>query len=275
MSAHHDDSGNVVRIGELLAIMARLRDPDRGCPWDAKQDFDSVAPYTIDEAYEVADAIERRDFDALRDELGDLLFQVIFHARMAEEKGHFDFADVVKAITDKLTRRHPHVFGEVRYADAQEQSRAWETIKAAERADKNESDSSALAGITRGLPEWRRALKLQQRAATVGFDWPGPQPVLDKLAEEIDEVRAEFAQGADRDCLEDEMGDVLFVLANLARHAQVDPAHALRRANAKFERRFRRMEALAAEAGETLQGKTLAEQDALWDRAKAEERQVR
>lgn len=275
MSAHDDDSGSVGRIDELLAIMARLRDPDKGCPWDAKQDFDSVASYTVEEAHEVVDAIERRDFDALRDELGDLLFQVIFHARMAEEKGYFDFTDVVKAITEKLTRRHPHVFGEMRYADAQEQSRAWEVIKAAERADKNESDTSALAGIARGLPEWRRALKLQQRAATVGFDWPGPQPVLDKLAEEIDEVRAEFAQAADHDRLEDEIGDVLFVLANLARHAQVDPARALRRANAKFERRFRRMETLAAEAGETLRGKTLTEQDALWDRAKVEERQVR
>lgn len=255
---------------KLLEIMARLRDPRCGCPWDRHQDFDSIAPYTIEEAYEVVDVIDRRDFNALRDELGDLLFQVIFHARMAEEEGHFDFADVVGAITDKLTRRHPHVFGDVRYANAEEQSRGWEAIKAAERGD--DDDSSALAGIARGLPEWRRALKLQQRAAAVGFDWPGPQPVLDKLAEEIQEVRAEFAQGADRDRLEDEIGDVLFVLVNLARHARVDPARALRRANAKFERRFRRMEALAAQAGQTLAGKPLAEQDALWDRVKAEER---
>ena len=258
-------------INNLLAIMVRLRDSGRGCPWDAKQDFDSIAPYTIEEAYEVADAIQRRDYDDLRDELGDLLFQVVFHARMAEEAGHFDFDDVVDAIADKLTRRHPHVFGDTRYANAEEQTRAWEQIKSAERVAKNESDSSALAGIAAGLPEWKRALLLQQRAATVGFDWPGPDPVLDKFAEEIDELRAEFAQG-DRDKLEDELGDVLFVLVNLARHAKVDPAVALRRANAKFERRFRRMERLAAEAGEALQGKSLAEQDELWDRAKAEER---
>jgi ATP diphosphatase len=258
---------------KLLETMARLRDPERGCPWDAKQDFDSIAPYTIEEAYEVADAIQRRDFDDLRDELGDLLFQVVFHARMAEEAGHFKFADVVAALSDKLTRRHPHVFGETRYASAEEQSRGWEELKAHERAERGgDEDPSALAGIARGLPEWRRALKLQQRAATVGFDWPGPQPVLDKLAEEIEEVRAEFESGADRDRLEDEIGDVLFVIANLARHAKIDPGHALRRANAKFERRFRRMEALAAEAGERLVGKSLAEQDALWDRAKAEEK---
>src|SRR5690348_12937248 len=188
------------RLEELLSIMARLRDRERGCPWDAQQDFDSIAPYTIEEAYEVADAIQRRDFDDLRDELGDLLFQVVFHARMAEEAGHFDFDGVVAAITDKLTRRHPHVFGDVRYANAEEQSRAWEELKARERAGKNgEDDDSVLAGIAHGLPEWRRALKLQERAATVGFDWPGPQPVLDKLVEEIEELRAEFAQGAERD----------------------------------------------------------------------------
>ena len=259
-------------IEKLLEIMARLRDRERGCPWDARQDFDSIAPYTIEEAYEVADAIQRRDYDDLRDELGDLLFQVVFHARMAEEAGHFDFDGVVDAITKKLTRRHPHVFGDVRYASAEEQSRAWEELKARERAGKNvEGDASALAGIARGLPEWRRSSKLQERAAAVGFDWPGPQPVLDKLAEELEELRVEFAQGADRDRLEDELGDVLFVAVNLARHAKVDPAHALRRANAKFERRFRRMESLAAQAGETLAGKSLADQDALWDRAKAEE----
>jgi len=285
------------RLQELLAIMVRLRDPERGCPWDAKQDFDSIAPYTIEEAYEVADAIQRRDYDDLRDELGDLLFQVVFHSRMAEEAGHFDFNDVVAALADKLTRRHPHVFkkgsesfslsspqdgqeadaGNMTltpfYASAEQQSRAWEELKAQERAKRgDDGDQSALAGIARGLPEWRRALKLQQRAAIVGFDWPGPEPVLDKLAEEIGEVRAEFEQGADRERLEDEIGDVLFVIANLARHAKIDPGHALRRANAKFERRFRRMEALAAEVGETLAGKSLAEQDALWDRAKAEER---
>jgi ATP diphosphatase len=258
---------------KLLEIMARLRDPERGCPWDAKQDFDSIAPYTIEEAYEVADAIQRRDYDDLRDELGDLLFHVIFHARMAEEVGHFGFGDVVAALADKLMRRHPHVFGDARYSSLEEQSRAWEELKARERAERgDDGDRSALAGIAAGLPEWRRALKLQQRAASVGFDWPGPEPVLDKLAEEIEEVRAEFESGGDRDRLEDEIGDVLFVIANLARHARIDPGHALRRANAKFERRFRRMEALAAEVGERLAGKSLAEQDALWDMAKAEER---
>lgn len=260
-------------IQDLLAIMSRLRDRERGCPWDAQQDFDSIAPYTIEEAYEVVDAIQRRDYEDLRDELGDLLFQVVFHARMAEEAGYFGFDDVVAAISDKLTRRHPHVFGDVRYASAEEQSLAWEALKAQERAHKKQNqDSSALAGIARGLPEWRRALKLQERAAAVGFDWPGPQPVFDKLAEEIGELRAEFAQGTERERLEDELGDVLFVLVNLARHAKLDPAHALRRANAKFERRFRRMESLAADAGEALADKPLAEQDALWDRAKAEER---
>ena len=258
-------------IEKLLEIMARLRDPERGCPWDAKQDFDSIAPYTIEEAYEVADAIQRRDYEDLRDELGDLLFQVLFHSRMAQEAGHFDFDDVAEGLAGKLTRRHPHVFGDMRYASAEEQARAWEELKAQERAEKRDADTSALAGIAAGLPEWRRALKLQQRAAAVGFDWPGPEPVLDKLAEEIGEVRVEFEGGGDRDRLEDEIGDVLFVIANLARHAKIDPGHALRRANAKFERRFRRMEALAAEAGETLAGKTLAEQDALWDRAKSEE----
>lgn len=269
-----DDEINAGRIDELLAIMARLRDPVRGCPWDIQQDFDSVVPYTIEEAYEVADAIQRGDMAALRDELGDLLFQVVFHARMAEEAGHFDFNDVVAAITDKLTRRHPHVFGDVHYEGTQEKTRAWEAIKAAERATADSNgDASALAGIAAGLPEWRRSLKLQQRAATVGFDWPAPEPVLDKLAEEVEEVRVEFASGTDRTRLEDEIGDVLFVIVNLARHAKLDPAHALRRANAKFERRFRRMEALAAQAGETLSGKSLAEQDALWDLAKAEEKE--
>ena len=259
-------------IDGLLAIMARLRDRERGCPWDVAQTFDTIAPYTIEEAYEVADAIDRKDHAALKDELGDLLLQVVFHARIAGEQGLFDFGDVVEALSDKLVRRHPHVFADARYANAAEQSRAWDEIKRTERAAKGESDASALAGISRGLPEWKRALKLCEQAATVGFDWPGPSPVLDKLQEEIAEVRAEFAAGADRDRLLDEIGDVAFVLVNLARHAGVDFSRALRHANAKFERRFRRMEALAAAAGEALEGKSLAEQDALWDKAKAEER---
>ena len=260
------------KVAGLLAIMARLRDPERGCPWDVAQTFDTIAPYTIEEAYETADAIDRKDYGALKDELGDLLLQVVFHARMAEELGLFEFGDVVDSINAKLVRRHPHVFADAHYADAAEQSRAWDEIKRAERAAHGGHDASALAGIARGLPEWQRALKLCDQAASVGFDWPGPEPVLDKLAEEIGEVRSEFAAGAGQERLLDEIGDVAFVLVNLARHAKVDFSQALRHANAKFERRFRRMEALAGARGESLAGKSLAEQDALWNQAKAEER---
>lgn len=259
-------------IDDLLAIMARLRDRERGCPWDIEQSFDTIAPYTIEEAYEVADAIDRKDMPDLRDELGDLLLQVVFHARMAQEAGHFAFADVVAAICDKMVRRHPHVFGDASFDSVAAQTAAWEAIKADERSAKGAADDSALAGISRGLPEWQRALKLQKKAARVGFDWPDVTPVLAKLSEEIEEVRAEFAKGSDHARLTDEIGDVLFVCVNLARHAQVDFSQALRHANAKFERRFRAMEALAAHAGETLAGKSLAEQDALWDAAKMQER---
>lgn len=261
-------------LDDLLAIMARLRDPQHGCPWDVEQDFASIAPYTIEEAYEVADAIDRRDWPDLRDELGDLLLQVVFHARMAQEAQLFDFADVADAISRKMRRRHPHVFGDVRYADAAAQKRAWEDIKTAERTSKGEpADASALAGISSGLPEWKRALKLQQRAASTGFDWTDPQPVLAKLAEEVDEVRAEFANGADPARLEDEIGDVLFVMVNLTRHAKVDFSRALRHANAKFERRFRQMEQLAADEGSAFGERTLFEQEQLWQRAKAFERE--
>ena len=260
-------------LDDLLAIMACLRDPAHGCPWDVQQDFASIAPFTIEEAYEVVDAIDRGDFDDLRDELGDLLLQVVFHARMAEEAGRFEFADVVHAISSKMRRRHPHVFGTVCYADVAEQMLAWEAIKRAERIEKGEVvDPSALAGISSGLPEWRRAAKLQQHAATVGFTWPGPQPVLDKLIEEVDEVRAEFACGSDPARLEDEVGDVLFVAVNLARHAGVDFSRALRHANAKFERRFRKMEELAAGEGGTFAERDLPAQQALWQKAKAQER---
>lgn len=269
----------MAEIANLLEIMARLRDPERGCPWDVQQDFASIAPYTIEEAYEVADAIDRGDMADLKDELGDLLLQVVFHARMAEEAGQFAFADVVAAICDKMVRRHPHVFaaGAERIADATEQTRRWDADKRREREARGE-DGSALAGIARGLPEWQRALKLQQRAASVGFDWPGPAPVFAKLHEEIEELRAEFAavaadpgDAAAKARLQDEIGDVLFVCANLARHAGVDPGAALRGANLKFERRFRRMEQLVeAEGG--LAGLDLAAQDALWEQAKREER---
>jgi ATP diphosphatase len=261
-----------VDLAQLLAIMARLRDPAQGCPWDRAQDFDSIAPYTIEEAYEVADAIDRRDWTDLREELGDLLLQVVFHARMAEEAGHFDFADVVAAIGDKMLRRHPHVFGEVRFDSEAAQKADWEARKAAERARRGDADASALAGVARGLPEWQRAVKLQQKAARVGFDWPDAGPVFDKLEEEVEELRAEVDAGASEERLTDELGDVLFVCANLARHAGVDVSRALRQANAKFERRFRRMEALAAAAGGGLAERALDEQEALWQRAKAEER---
>ena len=283
-------------IGKLLDIMATLRNPDGGCPWDLAQDFSTIAPYTIEEAYEVADAIDRGDLTDLKDELGDLLLQVVFHAQMAKERGAFEFGDVVAAICDKMTRRHPHVFDahgcanaaggrmpgaaaeEARKDDAEAQLQHWEDLKRAERAAKGDVDTSALAGISRGLPEWQRAVKLQHKAAKVGFDWPGPEPVLEKLHEEIEEVRVEFAavaaspgDAAARDRLEDELGDILFVCANLARHAKVDMGSALRRANLKFERRFRTMEARAAADG-GLAGQSLEAQDRYWDRAKAAEK---
>ena len=267
-----NDATNPPTIDDLLAIMQRLRDRERGCPWDIEQTFATIAPYTIEEAYEVADAIDRADYADLRDELGDLLLQVVFHARMAEEAGHFGFADVLAAICTKMRRRHPHVFGDAHVESLAAQSASWEALKAAERAEKGDEDASALAGIPRGMPEWQRALKLQKKAARVGFDWPDVDPVFAKLHEEIDEVRAEFAADAPRERLTDEIGDVLFVCVNLARHADVDVSQALRHANAKFERRFRRMEAIAAEQGGTLAGKPLEEQDALWDRAKREEK---
>ncbi len=268
-------------MDDLLAIMSALRNPEGGCPWDLQQNFSTIAPYTIEESYEVADAIDRDDMPALCDELGDLLFQVVFHAQMAREAGHFGFDDVVAAICDKMRRRHPHVFGADAAANAnavtgpegrtvEAQLVAWEALKRAERTARGEDDRSALAGISRGLPEWQRALKLQKRAATVGFDWPDVAPVFDKLHEEIDEVRSEFAAGSDPARLTDEIGDLLFVSVNLARHAKVDLSAALRHANAKFERRFRRMETLAGEVG--LAALDLAAQDALWDVAKAEER---
>jgi len=265
-------------IQRLLAIMSRLRDPVAGCPWDRAQDFATIAPYTIEEAYEVADAIERGDLDDLRDELGDLLLQVVFHAQLARERGRFGFDDVVQAICDKMVRRHPHVFGPdggpaaaaAPVDDARAQGERWEAIKRAEKGAG--APASALDGVAAGLPEPVRAAKLQARAATVGFDWPSVAPVLDKLHEEIDEVRAELArQPRDRDRLADEIGDVLFVCVNLARHAGVDFGHALRRANLKFERRFRAMETMAAVDGVPLAGLPLAAQEAYWDRAKRAE----
>lgn len=266
-------------IAGLIEIMARLRDREHGCPWDIEQTFATIAPYTIEEAYEVADAIERGDLPALKDELGDLLLQVVFHARMAQEQGAFAFADVVAAISDKMLRRHPHVFGDASVEDAQAQTVAWEELKRREREAAGDADTSALAGIARGLPEWQRAVKLQKRAAAVGFDWPGPGPVIAKLHEEIEEVRAEFDAVAARPDdaavqtrLEEELGDVLFVCANLARHGKVDVGVALRRANLKFESRFRAMERLAAQDGLALSELPLDAQDGYWEQAKRVER---
>ena len=265
-------------IQRLIDIMARLRDPDGGCPWDLEQDFASIAPYTVEEAYEVADAIDRGDMDGLREELGDLLLQVVFHARMAQEAGHFAFGDVVAGICDKMVGRHPHVFGDAEVEDAEAQTRAWEEHKRREREARGEVDDSALAGVSRGMPEWMRAVKLQNRAARAGFDWPGPAPVIDKLHEEIEEVRAELeAVEADpgdaraRERLEEEVGDLLFVAANLARHARVDVGSALRRANLKFERRFRAMEALARAEGASLPELPLQAHEAYWARVKQQE----
>ncbi len=254
-------------IAELLEVMVRLRDPERGCPWDRVQDFAGVAPYTIEEAYEVADAIARGDRAALRDELGDLLFQVVFHARMAEEEGAFDFHDVVQGLHDKLVRRHPHVFGDASAEDAEAVSASWEAIKREERRVAD-PDPSALAGIAAGLPEWLRALKLQSRAARTGYEWPDATPVLAKLREEVDEVERVLADGAEPARLEDEIGDVLFTAIKLARRVGVDPGAALRQANAKFEQRFRAMEVLAGERGRVFSELDLAAQEALWHEVK-------
>jgi MazG family protein len=255
-------------LDRLLEIMARLRDPVGGCPWDKAQTFATIAPYTIEEAYEVADAIERGDLDELKDELGDLLLQVVFHARMAEEMGAFDFADVARAIADKMVRRHPHVFEDVRYKDVAEQTESWEQIKAGERAAKAKG---LLGDVPTGLPALTRAVKLTKRAARVGFDWPSTREVFDKLREELGELEAELTD-MDPAKVKDELGDVLFVLANLARKLDVEPEDALRHANAKFVRRFGHIEATLAQAGRTPDQSDLAEMDQLWDQAKAIER---
>ena len=273
------------QIDRLLGIMARLRDPAKGCPWDIEQSFHTVAPHTIEEAYEVADAIERDDLPALRDELGDLLFQVVFHSQIARERGAFDFEAVAAAISDKMIRRHPHVFGETRVADAAAQTVRWEEHKAAERAAEAAASGrapSALDGVIRGLPGLTRALKLQKRAARVGFDWTETIDILDKIEEEIGELRVELravAEGAARgpahERVADELGDLLFVLVNLARRLEVDPEGAIRGANAKFERRFHRIEALLlARQGRTPAEASLDEMEALWQQAKREEREA-
>ena len=258
-------------LPRLLDIMARLRDPERGCPWDREQSFATIAPYTVEEAYEVAEACERGDPAALKDELGDLLFQVVFHARMAEEAGLFDFNDVARAIADKMVRRHPHVFGDARIADAAAQTAAWEEHKAAERrasAAATGQPESALDGVGAALPALTRALKLQRRAARVGFRWPGLRPILDKISEEIGELRAELDGGQAPARVADEVGDLLFAVVNLARQAEADPEQALRTACRKFERRFRHVEARLAAAGQSPQTATLRQMEALWVEAK-------
>jgi ATP diphosphatase len=255
-------------IDRLLAIMARLRDPERGCPWDREQDFSTIAPYTIEEAYEVADAIERGDRAALKNELGDLLLQVVFHARIAEEAGLFGFDDVVAAIADKMVRRHPHVFGDAEIASVAAQNEAWEAHKAAERAAKA-GHQSVLDGIALALPALLRAAKVSKRAARIGFDWPDADSVIDKIEEEIAELEDAMDDNAPKAALEEELGDLLFAAANLARKLDIEPETALRGATAKFERRFRQVEALAAERGI---GPDLDALEALWREVKAAEK---
>lgn len=264
-------------LAALLELMARLRDPQHGCPWDRQQTFRTIAPYTIEEAYEVADAVEQGEPQKLRDELGDLLFQVVFHAQMAQEKGWFDFAAVARGIHEKLVRRHPHVFeDEGSAADVGELSRVWEEQKARERAAAAgggaSADHSALADVPRALPALSRAAKLGRRAARVGFDWENTSQVRDKVLEEVREIDEALTAGADAgaDRLEEELGDLLFAVANWGLHLDLDPEEALRAANTKFERRFRRMEVLAAERGAALKTLDAAQWDALWRQAKRE-----
>jgi nucleoside triphosphate diphosphatase len=264
-------------IDELLAVMRRLRDPDGGCPWDLEQTFATIAPYTIEEAYEVADAILREDWGDLEGELGDLLLQVVYHARIAQERGLFDFDRVARGIAAKMVARHPHIFADGEGQTAESLRVVWEDAKERERRRKAEAaegggDASALADIPRALPALTRAVKLQKRAARVGFDWTEAGPILAKLREELGELEAAHAAG-DPAATEAELGDLLFTVANLARRLDVDPEAALRGTNARFEARFRRMEALAGERGRALKELDLEEQDALWDEAKALERQ--
>jgi len=264
-------------ISRLLEIMAALRTPKTGCPWDLEQDFCTIAPYTIEEAYEVADAIARHDLDDLRDELGDLLLQVVFHARMAEEQGAFDFGGVVEAIIDKMVRRHPHVFGDARGLSADAVTDLWHDIKAQEKAAKAakaakdpQGHEGALAGVPVTLPALTRALKLQQKASKVGFDWNDPRAVLAKIREEADEIEAEIDAGQKTKAAA-EVGDLLFAVVNLARHLDADPEAVLRATNQKFERRFASIERALAARGKTPGEAELAEMDALWDAAKAAE----
>jgi ATP diphosphatase len=264
----------VAAIERLLEVMARLRDPKGGCPWDLEQDFSTIAPYTIEEAYEVADAIARADIAGLREELGDLLLQVVYHAQMAKEAGEFDFEDVARAIALKMIERHPHVFGDAEVAGAGAQSHAWEESKARERlarASARGEAASVLDDVPLALPALVRAAKLQRRAARVGFDWPKAAQVLDKFAEEIRELRAELQGDRTPARLADEIGDVLFAVVNLTRHLEIDAETALGRTNGKFERRFRSMEAALGTEGRRLEDASLEEMEELWQRAKQDE----
>lgn len=257
-------------IDRLLNVMASLRDPDGGCPWDLEQSYKTITPYTIEEAYEVADAIEREDFEELKFELGDLLFQVVFYSQIATEDSRFTFDDVANAISDKMIERHPHVFGDVGMRDASEQTVAWEAQKAAERAKKSDTtELSALAGVARTLPSMIRAQKLQKRAARVGFDWPEPSDIFAKLEEEIGELKEAMTEGDQRH-IDEELGDMLFVVVNLCRKLGTDAEEALKMTNKKFETRFKLMEDMAQENGESFEALDLDAQEALWTKAKRE-----
>ncbi|MBM3544152.1 MAG: nucleoside triphosphate pyrophosphohydrolase [Alphaproteobacteria bacterium] len=273
-----DESGKRYTLDDLLRVMARLRDPESGCPWDVEQSFETIAPYTIEEAYEVADAISRGDVAALKDELGDLLLQVVYHAQMESEQSRFDFGDVTDAITRKMIRRHPHVFQDPGLQEAFVNADLWQRIKDEEKAERNDRDRpSRLDDVTLALPALTRAVKLQKRAAKVGFDWPSLAPVLAKAEEEIAELKAAIEempkppQGKPPQRVAEEFGDLLFVMANVARHLGVDPEAALRDANAKFVRRFQSIEAALAADGRKPEDATLEEMDQLWDEAKAAE----
>jgi len=256
-------------INDLLSIMARLRDPEAGCSWDRKQTYSSIVPHTIEEAYEVADAIAREDYIDLRDELGDLLLQVVFYSQIAREEERFDFSDVVASISQKLIRRHPHVFADEHYASEAEQKEAWEALKAGEREDKHGLPQGRLAGVAQALPSLQRSVKLQKRAARAGFDWPEVAPVFDKIHEELNELTRELYVGAPIDRLQDELGDILFAVTNLCRHLKVEPDTALRSTNKKFEQRFAHMEQQLGKQDKQMEECTLEELEALWQSAKS------
>lgn len=268
-------SSDLPPIDRLLDIMARLRDPQTGCPWDIEQTFDTIAPYTIEEAYEVAEAIADKDMAELKSELGDLMFQVVFYAQMSKEEGGFDFNDIVCTVSDKMIARHPHVFGDGIVADSDAQTIAWEETKAAERrrkAEKKGQMESALDGVARTLPAFTRAVKLQNRAARVGFDWPDINPVFDKIQEELAELQHEIANQGPKERLAEEYGDFLFVVANLGRHLGLEPETILENANRKFTRRFQRVEQKIVDEGKTIKDSNLEEMDNLWNEVKLEEK---